>query len=137
MLRLTLRLGERTEQALAQAAEAAGMSLDLYAEQLLQHALAVNFPVKQGKVVLLHGEALEQLEVRLGGMPILHPADLVAKVDRLAGISFEHLTLPFSINQLEVMAEKAERQGKSVEQLLGELAPRVFEQFFDLLGAGR
>lgn len=136
MLRLAVRLGEQAEQLLDAAAAKAGLAPDLYAEQLLVTALALGLS-RQGKTLLLRGPELEALEQRLGGLPILNAQDLVAKVDRLAGISFEHLTLPFSLNQLELIAEKAERQGKTVEQLLAEMAPRVFEQFFDLLGAGR
>lgn len=85
------------------------------------------------RVILLTGETLDQLEQILGGGSILNAEDLLKKVERLAGISFVHLRLPFSPSQLEQLQEKARRQGLTVEQLVHRTAPRVYEQFFDLV----
>lgn len=90
------------------------------------------FPVS-GRVLVLGAEELHQLEAILGGGSVLNPQDLQKKVERLAGISFLHVRLPFTPNQLEALAEKAARQGFTVEQLVNRTAPRIYEQFFDLV----
>lgn len=90
-----------------------------------------------GRVVVVGGEILEALESILGGGSLVNAADLRKKVARLAGISFLHLRLPFTPNQLEALKEKADRQGLTVEQLAERTAPRMYEQFFDLVERSR
>lgn len=94
---------------------------------------ATNHLPPGGRYVVIGGEALEVLETILGGGSILNAADLRRKVERLAGISFLHIRLPFTPNQLETLAEKARRNGLTVEQLAERTAPRMYEQFFDLV----
>jgi hypothetical protein len=96
-------------------------------------AEAVRLLPYAGRVVVVQGDALESLEGILAGGSILNGPDLLKKVERLAGISFLHCRLPFSPNQLEALQEKAERQGLTVEQLVERTAPRIYEQFFDLI----
>lgn len=86
-----------------------------------------------GRVVVVTGEVASKLEEILGGGSILNEADLLQKVERLAGISFLHCRLPFTPNQLEQLQERAERQGLTVEQLVDRTAPRIYEQFFNLV----
>ena len=86
---------------------------------------------------MLHGEDLDTLETILGGGSILNAADLLKKVQRLAGISFLHLRLPFTPNQLELLTEKAARNSLTVEELVNRTAPRIYEQFFDLIERSR
>lgn len=86
-----------------------------------------------GRAVVVSGAALEQLEQILGGGSLLNGADLQKKVARLAGISFLHVRLPFSPSQLEQLVEKAARNSLTVDQLVERTAPRMYEQFFDLV----
>jgi len=96
--------------------------------------LALRFdPPAGGRTVPLNGYELEQLEAILGGGSILHAPDLLQKVQRLAGISCLHVRLPFTPNQLEALAVRAERQGQTIEQLVERAAPRIYEQFFNLI----
>lgn len=129
LLRLTV--DDATYARLDARATATRRALTLEATRLLQTAAQV-LPLS-GRAVVIAGEALDRLESMLGGGSVLDPADLVKKTERLAGISFLHCRLPFTPNQLEALAEKAARQGLTVEQLVERTAPRIYEQFFDLV----
>jgi hypothetical protein len=94
---------------------------------------ATNHLPPGGRYVVIGGEALETLEKILGGGSLLNAADLSKKVSRLAGVSFLHIRLPFTPNQLETLRDKAERNSLTVEQLVERTAPRIYEQFFDLV----
>lgn len=118
-------------QNLQDRATVAGRSPEYIAAALLQ--LASQQLPDAGKLVVVTGETLERLETILGGGSVLNQADLLKKVERLAGVSFLHVRLPFTPNQLEQLAQKAERQGLSVQQLVERTAPRIYEQFFDLM----
>jgi hypothetical protein len=85
------------------------------------------------RLLVVPGPILSHLESILGGGSLLHAPDLLKKVERLAGISFLHVRLPFTPNQLEQLGERADRQGLSVQQLVDRTAPRIYEHFFNLL----
>lgn len=104
-------------------------------ERLLQAVFqrGLEVPV-QGRYVIVSGAQLETLEAILGGGALTSPQDLQQKVERLAGISMEHLRLPFTPGQLETIADKAQREGVSPQVLIERAAPQVYRQFFDLLG---
>jgi hypothetical protein len=93
---------------------------------------SMKLPLRE-RAVVAAGSELEQLETILGGGSLLNGPDLLKKVSRLAGISFLHCRLPFTPNQLEALQEKASRQGLTVDQLVERTAPRIYEQFFDLV----
>lgn len=100
---------------------------------LAQQVSAARQVPTTGHYVIASGEDLQILEEILGGGSVLNSHDLRKKVERLAGLSFFHIRLPFTPNQLEALRDKAERQGMTVEQLVARTAPRVYEQFFDLV----
>lgn len=93
---------------------------------------SMKLPLRE-RAIVASGNELEQLETILGGGSLVHGPDLLKKVQRLAGISFLHVRLPFTPNQLELLEEKARRQGLTVDQLVERTAPRIYEQFFDLV----
>lgn len=95
-------------------------------------AAMTNLPIN-GRFIVVSDAGLQYLEGILGGGSLLNEGDLVKKIDRLAGISFQHIRLPFTPNQLEALQAKAERQGLSVAELVERTAPRIYEQFFDLI----
>lgn len=85
------------------------------------------------RVLTIPGPTIEALETVLGGGSLLNHADLQKKVERLAGISFLHVRLPFTPNQLEELQSRAERQGLTVQQLVDRTAPRIYEHFFNMM----
>jgi hypothetical protein len=105
--------------------------LELSASQHLANAL-ISIP-SEGRYAVLSQKELQQLEDLLGGGSILNGDDLLKKVQRLAGITYGHIRLQFSPGQLEDLKRKADRQGKTVEQLVEQMAPRIHEQFFGLI----
>ena len=128
---LRLRITDDTLQRLQARADHERRELELTAGQLL--TLAARLLPLAGRAVVVSGEPLRLLEAILGGGSILHEADLLQKVERLAGVSFLHVRLPFTPNQLEALAEQAARNSLTVEQLVERTAPRIYEQFFDLI----
>lgn len=131
MTLIQVRVSDDTLQLLQARADSARRDLSLITERLLQRA-ATSLPEGE-RMLVLSGEALERLESILGGGSLLSPVDLQKKIERLAGVSFLHVRLPFTPNQLESLAEKANRQGLSVEELVNRTAPRIYEHFFDLM----
>ena len=131
MTRLTVLVNDDTLLALQTQADALRRPLEEAAGMLLRKAAPV-LPVL-GRTLIVDGPALETLERILGLGSLLNQADLVKKVERLAGISFLHVRLPFTPNQLEALTEKAARNSLTVDQLVERTAPRIYEQFFDLV----
>lgn len=66
----------------------------------------------------------------LGGTPVLNGTDLLSRVARLASLSFHAIKLDFSPAQLAELQHRAERQGKSVEQLAQEIVTTITRDFF-------
>ena len=90
-------------------------------------------PLRQRGVVKSGKEDATYEGGRQTGAAPMPEADLLLKVERLAGVSFLHCRLPFTPNQLEALAEKASRNSLSVEQLIERTAPRIYEHFYDLV----
>ena len=128
---LRIQVDDPTLQRLQARVDATRGDLELMSSRLLATA-AKDLPIS-GRHVVLDASTLEALEPILGGGSVLHAADLLQKVQRLAGVSFHHCRLPFTPNMLEQLARKAESQGLTAEQLIERTAPRVYEQFFDLV----
>lgn len=134
MIRLSLDLSPELITLLEDRATRTGQSVKHLATRLLQFATRETRDVKEGtRMLLVSGVALDGLETILGGGSLLNQGDLLKKVERLAGISFLHCRLPFTPNQLEELAQKAERNSLTVEQLVTRTAPRIYEHFFDLV----
>ena len=122
---------DETYQKIQDQATAAGIPVEDQLSRLLK--TAADLRLSTSRVVPLVGPDLQNLEAILGGGSVLHGQDLVKKVERLAGISFRHVRLPFTPNQLEVLQEKAARNGLTVQQLVERTAPRMYEQFFGMV----
>lgn len=129
---LRVQVDDPTLTRLQQHADAARKDLEVVTAQVLRTATQ-HLPPLGERMVVISGDALLRLESILGGGSVLNPDDLAKKVERLAGVSFLHARLPFTPNQLEALAEKAERQGLTVTQLVDRTAPRIYEHFFDLM----
>lgn len=131
MTRLIVAVGDDTLEGLQAQADSTRRPLEEVAAQYLKRAVPL-LPIG-GRALVISGHELELLEGLLGLGSLLNDKDLLKKVERLAGISFLHCRLPFTPNQLEALKEKADRQGLTVEQLVERAAPRIYEQFFDLV----
>lgn len=127
---LRVVISDDTLQRLQALSDDTRVDLEKLAAQWLERAVKT---LPLGRAVVVQGEILDRLEATLGGGSLLNEADLAKKVARLAGISFLHVRLPFTPNQLEELAEKARRNSLTVEQLVNRTAPRIYEQFFDLI----
>jgi hypothetical protein len=73
---------------------------------------------------------VEKVEKVLGGTPIRDGQDLLTRLEHLAGITFHGIRLDFSPAQLEELARRASREGKSVEELAAQIAEQLNRQFF-------
>jgi hypothetical protein len=79
--------------------------------------------------------AAQAIAERTGGIPLKDDADVVKRFDRLAGISFRKKNIDLSPAQLEDLAARATRQGRSIEKLIEEIYQRVREEFHLATGA--
>lgn len=134
MTNLRLQVDDQTLTALQARADASRVDLEMTATRLLASSAAL-FPLG-GRVVVLSGDPLDNLEGLLGGGSVLNGEDLQKKVERLAGISFGHVRLPFSPGQLEEIATRAERNSLTPEQMIERTARKMYELFFTHLGQG-
>lgn len=128
---LRVQVNQQTLDRLQQIATAQGREVE-HAAGIMLNAAASSLPAS-GRFFVVTGADLGVLEEILGGGSITSSADLRAKVERLAGISFQHIRLQFTPGQLEEMQRRAERQGRTVEALVEMMVPRIHEQFFNLL----
>lgn len=81
------------------------------------------------RAVVIGGALLDHLDELLGSH-LRDGQDLATKVSRLAAITFHNVKLDFTPSQLEELARRADRRGKTVEQLAREIIRDLSEQFF-------
>jgi hypothetical protein len=114
-------------------AQPTGQALDTVVTQQLKR-FARLAPSK--RAIVLGAAAIETLEARLGGLPLQDDQDLVARVARLAGVAFMGLDLRLSPGQLDELVTRAERQGKSVDQVILDIWAVLVNEFFYAGGGG-
>lgn len=107
---------------------------EVVAATLLRDALH-DLPATGRHVVLDHA-TLDALAEILGGGDVLNGPDLVAKIERLAGITFHNIRLEFTPGQLEELARRAERLSLTPEELTRRTIERMEQLFFTHLGVG-
>jgi hypothetical protein len=106
-------------------------------DQVIEHQLARFKTLEPGtRAVVIGKDDIEKLTIALGGIPVKDAADLVARVENLAAVSFQHIRLNFSPQHLAELAHRAERQGKSVEAVIRDTVNRMAEDFFWKSGGG-
>ena len=103
-------------------------------EQLLQDRLAraVSLDPRQRYVIVVDNPRV-RLETILGGGNLQRAEDLVAKVARLARIRFGDHELQLTAGNLEEIAWRANKQGRTIEQMLEIAWARFRETFFTLV----
>lgn len=131
---LRIQVDDQALQALQIRADDVRKDVEYVASLLLRSAIQ-HLPLAEAYTVVA-GEQQSRLEAILGGGSLLNAQDLVTKTERLAGISFHHVRLPFSPNQLEEIERRAERLGLTPEQLIERCARTMYELFFTHLGHG-
>lgn len=90
----------------------------------------------QQRAVVIGADVLDTLDQQLGAGQVKDGDDLLAKIGRLAAITFHNVRLDFTPNQLEELAHRAERQGTTVEALAADIIRQLTEQFFWGTGGG-
>lgn len=122
MLRLTAALVTRLT----------GGGQDLYTrivDLLVQFA---DVPVKPGdRVVVMGPELRERLEQILGMGHILSGEDLLQKVQGLASLKIGGVAVDFSPRQWEELATRAEKSGRTVEEVVADVVKRMAGDFFN------
>jgi len=88
------------------------------------------------KAIVLTPAVHDALIECLFGTPLKDGADLLKRVQSLAGLSFHHLRLTLSEQQLHELQTRSERQGKDVKVLLAEMAQLVLRDLFWVNGSG-
>lgn len=127
MITLTLQVDAESYQKFHDRAVARKVPVETVIQQHLRATMHV--PVGT-KYLIMEQDDLVALEGILGGGSLLNSGDLRRKVERLAGISFHHVRLPFTPNQLEELAHRAERLSLTSEQLIERIGQKLYEQFF-------
>jgi hypothetical protein len=115
-------------------AVARGKDPEAVAHEILRAALK-DLPT-DGRYVVVSGLDLEGLETILSGGSVLNALDLLRKVERLAGITFNNIRFEFTPGQLEEIQRRAERLGLTAEELCRRTVRKMEELFFTHLGVG-
>ncbi len=102
-------------------------TIELILAQLRRH---LDTPITQRHITLT-GAVLEAVETLVGGGSLTSPEDLVEKIQRLARISLGDIRLKFSPVQLEEIATRAQKQGKTPEQVCQDIVDQMAGQFFN------
>lgn len=94
-----------------------------------QLARFVDYPVSQ-RLVVLTKEPLHELETLLGGPQLRTPEQVVERVKAYSSVYLGEIRLPLTPAQLEEIAYRAEKQGKTpqavMEDLVAQLLPLLF-----------
>lgn len=88
------------------------------------------------RAIVIPADLAETLAERLGGLPLKDGADLLARLDALAGITFADVRIPLSAAQAEELAHRAARQGRPVEALVRDVVAKITEDLFWVGGGG-
>lgn len=88
------------------------------------------------RYVILTDNPLARVEHALGDLPLQSAEELVARVQRLAKIQFGEHELELTPGQMEEIAWRASKQGKTVDAVLQETWRVFCENFFTLVVPG-
>jgi len=88
------------------------------------------------KAIVIPPSALDAIEQRVGGPPIVDGVDLAKRLEGLAGITFEGVRIRLSEGQMAELVNRAARQGKPVAALVEEIVAVITRDFFYTSGGG-
>lgn len=129
-MRVTLQLDDDTSEAYSTEALERGVDLEIVMAERLKMAQAMD---PRSRYLLLIDNTLSRMEQALGHLPILHAEDLIAKTTRLAKVRFGEHSLELTAGQMEEIAWRGGKQGKSIEAMLAAAWERFTAEFFTLL----
>lgn len=89
----------------------------------------VDAPPTQRSIILT-GEALQEADTLLGIGSTADAATLLAAIRRWAGITIGDIRLPFSPSQLQEIAHRAQKQGKTPEAICRDIIDQMAQDFF-------
>lgn len=133
-MRVTLHLDDDTAATYQNEAVERGIDVELVLEERLKMAQAMD---PRSRYMLLIDNTLTRMEQALGHLPLLHAEDLIAKVTRLARVRFGDHALELTAGQMEEIAWRAGKQGKTVEFMLKAAWDHFCATFFTLLPGKR
>lgn len=133
-MRATVVLDDDTAETYQNEAVERGIDIEIVLAERLKMAQVMD---PRSRYLLLIDNTLIRMEQALGHLPILHAEDLIAKVTRLARIRFGDHSLELTAGQMEEIAWRAEKQGKTVEVQVKSAWDRFCEEFFTLLPGKR
>lgn len=133
-MRVTIQLDDDTALTYQNEAVERGMDVEDVLADRLKRAQVLD--PRHRYVVLVDG-VLARAEAALGGLPLLHAEDFLSKLTRLARIRFGDHRLELTAGQMEEIVWRGQKQGKTVEQMLGMAWERFTAEFFTLLPGKR
>lgn len=103
------------------------MQFEELLEQRLEDAVLLD---RSTRTMILTGPTLALLEEILSGGSLMGPDDLLKKVDRLAKIEFGSHRISLTPGQMEEVALRARKQGKSMPEMMKAMWARMSTEFF-------
>lgn len=125
-----LRIADDTAETYQEEATARHLELGAVLVERLEHAQTLD---PRQRYLIVEGKSREQLEALLGGLPLVSVRDLTEKVRRLARIKFGDHVIELSPGQMEEMAWRAKKQGKTVAELIRLTYEKFAQDFFTMI----
>ena len=114
-------------------ADAASVPLDEVITQQLKRFAHLH---PREKAIVVPAKIHADLAAALGHLPLRDAADLLTRIKAHGQITFESLDIGLTPTQKAELAYRAERQGKTVDYLLAEMAGAFLQDFFYASGGG-
>jgi hypothetical protein len=112
-----------------------GVARKMSLEPLLLERLEKGIPLDpRERPMILSGRTREQIEQFLGGGHLKGEVDLLQKVKRLANIRFGEHELRLTAGQMEEMTWMANKQSRSIDQVLKAAWDDFCGKFFEFVG---
>lgn len=105
-------------------------SLEMILADRLKRALVM---IPNSRYIVLADRARDQMEQLVGGGSLRSADDLLLRVRRLANVKFGDHELDLTPGQMEEIAFRAKKMGKSVEAVVKETWDRFTQDFFSLV----
>lgn len=130
MLQIKITLPDHEAQHYTDEADRRDIPIANVLEERLACAMGID---PRGRIIYVQQPYLGRLEEKLGGGHLQGPDDLATKVERLARVEFEGHELKLSTGQLEELAHRGKKQGRSLAQMIEIAFGQFAENFFTLV----
>lgn len=129
-MRLILTVEDDIAEVYKSEATARKIPIEQLIEERIAHAGELD---PRERYLIVAGNNRKRLEATLGGLPVLSVEELLQKTARLARIKFGDHTILLSAGQMEELAWRANKLGKSVEDMVQIAYERFAQDFFSLV----